>query len=154
MDGIVYRVLLVEDNDDHAALLERSFEEHCSSMNIFKRVSDGHEALDYLYNKEQFSDKTENTKPQLIFLDIRLPKVDGLEVLRIIKEDKDLREIPVIILTSSQSAKDLLKAYENYVNSYLVKPLNYEKFTELVKSLGMYWANWNITPERVGVCFD
>ncbi len=84
--------------------------------------------------------------PSLILLDLRIPKIDGLQVLTQIKQNEDLKQIPVVVLTSSENEKDLLAAYHNYVNSYVVKPLNYAKFTKLMEELNFYWLGWNKVP--------
>ncbi len=138
-------ILLVEDNDDHAELIMRSFEIH-RIANKLVRVSDGEEALNYLFNKEPFADKNQYSKPNLILLDLRMPKVDGLEVLKEIKQHENLKKIPVVILTSSEAEIDIAKAYNNYVNSYLVKPLDFNKFSNLMNELGFYWLSWNTNP--------
>jgi len=140
------KILLVEDDDDHAELVKRSLDEHCVA-NMFKRVADGQQALDYLMRKGDYSDLAEPL-PNLILLDLRLPKVDGFEVLKRLKHDDGLKQIPVVILTSSESECDIAKAYENYANSYLVKPLDFACFTKMMKTLGYYWLGWNKYPEN------
>ncbi len=138
-------ILLVEDNEDHAELICRSFEEH-QVLNKLKLVRDGAEALDYLFQRDLYTDPSTSPRPHIILLDLRLPKVDGLEVLRQIKESKLLRNIPVVVLTSSEANKDINKAYAHHVNSYLVKPVDFDKFTKLMKDLGFYWLGWNQLP--------
>lgn len=145
MNGEILTVLLVEDNDDHAELVLRSLDEHCVA-NELHRVADGKTALDYLFRRAQYQSVELSPKPHLILLDIRLPKVDGIEVLKEIKKSEELRAIPVIILTSSESEIDVAKAYHNYANSYLVKPLDFAKFTQMMKTLGFYWLAWNTHP--------
>jgi CheY-like chemotaxis protein len=153
IQGEIMTVLLVEDNDDHAELLQRSFEEHNVSSNIIRRASDGEQALHYLFGIGRYSDRIKYPVPNLILLDIRLPKVSGLEVLERIKSESCLKNIPVVMLTSSCSGGDVLKAYDNYVNSYVVKPVDFNKFSALIKDLGYYWFAWNIGPETNG-CYD
>ena len=131
-------VLLVEDNPDHAEMVIRSFREHRFECNIH-HVSDGALALDYLFNKGDYTDPLQNPRPQVVLLDLRLPKIDGLEVLRTIKTTDDLKRIPVIVLTTSEAEKDLGKAYDGYANSYLVKPVNFETFVGLMQNIGFYW---------------
>lgn len=138
-------ILLVEDNPAHAEIVLRSFETYDMNENIF-HVSDGQEALDYLYREGNFAGGNAKRIPDLIILDLRLPKVDGIEVLKKIKSDIKFKTIPVIILTTSESDKDIAKAYTNHVNSYLVKPIDLEKFGELIESFGYYWFSWNKFP--------
>lgn len=138
-------ILLVEDNPAHAEIVIRSFEAYDMSNNIY-HVEDGQEALDYLYNEGSYHSPNGTKMPDLIILDLRLPKVDGIEVLRRIKSDAKFKTIPVIILTTSESDKDIAKAYTNYVNSYLVKPIDLEKFGKLIESFGYYWFSWNKFP--------
>lgn len=137
-------VLLVEDNDDHAELVMRQMAEHRIANKVF-RLADGQEALDYLFRKEKFVNPDTSPRPHVIFLDLRLPKVDGLEVLKSIKESSDLRDIPVVVLTTSEGERDIAKAYINHTNSYVVKPIDYQKFCDLMDDLGFYWMSWNTT---------
>lgn len=145
MIGEILTILLVEDNDDHAELVNRTFEEHRVANKLI-RLSDGEQALSYLFRKDPSLNTVENPLPNLILLDLRLPKVDGMEVLRQVKSSQKLKEIPVVILTSSESEKDIARAYDSYVNSYLVKPLDFEQFTKMMDALGYYWLAWNRLP--------
>ncbi|MFW9914071.1 MAG: response regulator [Candidatus Thorarchaeota archaeon] len=145
MEGKPSAILLVEDNPDHAELVKRSFKNH-RVLNEIHHVWDGEEALDYLFRRGNFTNPKNHPRPHLILLDLRLPKIDGLEVLEEIKKSEDLRCIPVVVLTSSEAERDVAKAYNNYVNSYVVKPLDFEKFTQLMDSVGFYWLAWNTTP--------
>lgn len=145
MNGEPLLILLVEDNSDHAELVIRSMQDHKISNRI-KHLKDGAEALDYLFNQGEFSNLAENPNPNLILLDLRLPKIDGLEVLKNIKESEQLKKIPVVILTSSDAEQDIAKAYSHHANSYLVKPMDYTKFVELMQELGFYWLAWNQNP--------
>ena len=145
MNGVPLNILLVEDNDDHAEVVRRSFRTH-QVANDIHHVANGQAALDYLFRRGDYSDPTTSPRPHVIVLDLRLPKVDGLEVLRAIKEDQDLRRIPVVILTSSQGESDVAMAYDHHANSYLVKPLDFKKFTDLMGALGFYWLAWNVHP--------
>ncbi len=138
-------ILLIEDNDDHAEIVKRGFDDHRVANRIV-RVADGEEALKYLFRKEKYADDMEYPLPNIIILDLRLPKVDGLEVLRLAKSTEELKHIPVVVLTSSKEEKDISAAYANYVNSYLVKPLDFEKFNELMGVLDYYWLAWNQKP--------
>lgn len=135
-------VMLVEDNADHAELVIRTLENHHIPTRIL-HISDGESALDYLLRRNGYNDPETSPRPHVILLDLRLPRVDGLEVLRMVKEEAELRSIPVVILTTSDAEKDLAHAYENYVNSYLVKPVGFEDFSSLMNDLGVYWLGWN-----------
>jgi CheY-like chemotaxis protein len=147
MDGEPVVVLLVEDNDDHAELVRRQFADH-RIANTLIRLADGQAALDYLFRRGDFSDPAASPRPHVILLDLRLPKIDGIEILKICKETVALREIPVIVLTTSEAEKDVDKAYWNHANSYIVKPVDYAKFQQLMNDLGFYWLSWNKTPPR------
>jgi CheY-like chemotaxis protein len=138
-------VMLVEDNADHAELVIRTMEEHRITSKI-KHFSDGQTALDYLFRRGEYQDPNSAPRPNIILLDLRLPRVDGLEVLRNIKEDGTLRNIPVIILTTSEAEKDVVRAYDHHANSYLVKPVGFDEFSKLMNDLGFYWLGWNTHP--------
>lgn len=138
-------VMLVEDNADHAELVIRTMESHHIPTRIL-HISDGESALDYLLRRNDYSDPESSPRPYMILLDLRLPRVDGIEVLRMVKEEAELRAIPVVILTTSEAEKDLTHAYQNYVNSYLVKPVGFEDFSNLMKDIGAYWLGWNKIP--------
>jgi CheY-like chemotaxis protein len=135
-------ILLVEDNQDHAELVKRSFEEH-RVANALHHVSDGEEALDYLFRRGAYTDPEKSPRPHVVLLDLRLPKIDGLEVLKEIRTCKELGRIPVVILTTSDAEMDVARAYDAHVNSYLVKPVDFEKFLQLMNDLGFYWLAWN-----------
>lgn len=141
------KILLIEDNPDHAELILRGFEDHPVSNSIF-HLADGEAALDYLLRRGSFSDPDSSPRPQLVLLDLRLPKVDGLEVLRQIRAERGLDDLPVVVLTTSKADKDILRAYENQANSFLVKPLDFASFTSLINDLGYYWLSWNHFPGR------
>lgn len=145
MNGDPILVMLVEDNSDHAELVIRTLEDH-NIANKIRHFSDGQSALDYLMRRGEFADPASAPRPHVILLDLRLPRVDGLEVLQTIKEDGDLKSIPVVILTTSEAEKDVARAYQNHANSYLVKPLGYEDFRKLMEDLGFYWLGWNTQP--------
>jgi len=145
MTGEILTILLVEDNADHAELILRTLEEHRVAMQI-RHLTDGQSALDYLHHQGEFSDPLTSPRPHLILLDLRLPRVDGIDVLKALKADDNLRMIPVVILTTSEAEKDVLQAYDNYANSYLVKPVSFEHFKTLLDDLGFYWLNWNTNP--------
>lgn len=138
-------ILLVEDNDDHAELVKRNFYSHRIANHIY-HVKDGEEALDYLFRRGSYCSEDDSPRPNLILLDLRLPKLDGLGVLNYIKADEQLKSIPTVVLTSSESENDINLAYRNHVNSFLVKPLDFDKFSTLMRELGMYWLGWNTNP--------
>ena len=146
MKGEPIVILLVEDDDAHAEIVLRNFEASLLA-NTLIRVSDGQAALDYLYRRNEYSDPLSSPRPGIILLDLRLPKVDGLEVLKIVKADAGFNRIPVVILTTSQAETDMVKAYGDHANSYLVKPVDFARFTELMKAFGYYWLVWNQRPD-------
>ncbi|HEX9625355.1 MAG TPA: response regulator [Acidiferrobacterales bacterium] len=139
------RILLVEDNDAHTKLILRAFRED-RLANPVHCVRDGEEALDYLYRRGAFSDPASSPRPDLVLLDLKLLKIDGTEVLKTIKQDPGLRAIPVVILTSSAADDDLRGCYEYQANSYLTKPVDFEKFHKMVQELDMYWTVFNRPP--------
>ncbi len=145
MNGGPVTVLLVEDNVAHAELVLRSFEDHRIANKIY-HVSDGEVALDYLFRRGDYADPVKSPVPHLVLLDLRLPKIDGLEVLKEIKSSKELEKIPTVIFTTSSAEMDVAKAYEYHANSYLVKPVNFEKFNQLMEDVGFYWLAWNCHP--------
>jgi CheY-like chemotaxis protein len=135
-------ILLVEDNESHAELVIDCLEDNHIHNSIYW-MENGRDALDYLYRKGRFSDPKTSPRPHIIMLDLRLPKVDGLEVLKTIKSDEDLLSIPVVILTSSASNSDIDAAYKLHANSFLTKPIKFEDFYEMMKSFGFYWLICN-----------
>jgi CheY-like chemotaxis protein len=145
MRGKPIDILLVEDDPAHAEIVLRNFNDFRLANRII-HVEDGEAALDYLYRRGKFSDPSTSPTPNVILLDLRLPKVDGLEVLRQIKTDKKLLHIPVVVLTTSAAETDMVKAYEYHANSYLVKPPDFPQFVELMKTFGYYWLAWNKSP--------
>ena len=144
VNGDAFTILLVEDNPAHAELVMRSFENHRVANHIV-HLSDGEAALEYLFKRGSFAKETA-PRPHVILLDLRLPRVDGLDVLKEIKASEDLRSIPVVVLTTSEAERDVAKAYEQHANSFVVKPLDFSLFTELMKELGFYWLGWNYYP--------
>lgn len=145
MIGEPILVMLVEDNADHAELVIRTLEEH-RIANTVRHFLDGQSALDYLFRRGEFSDPATSARPHVILLDLRLPRVDGIDVLKAIKEDDHLKAIPVVVLTTSEAEKDVAKAYYNHANSYLVKPVGFDEFKRLMDDLGFYWLSWNTNP--------
>ncbi len=140
--GALLRILLVEDNPAHAELILRSLEEHKIPTNLY-HAPDGEAALDYLFHRGEYSDPVKNPRPHVVLLDIRMPKVDGITVLKEVKASVELRHIPIIILTTSNNRNDVMAAYHNYVNSYLVKPIDFSSFSQLMDEIGYYWLDWN-----------
>lgn len=140
-------ILLVEDNPDDEALTIRALKKN-NIGNSLVIVRDGAEALDFLFCKGAFADRDPREQPQLILLDLKLPKVDGLEVLRRIRESESTRTLPVVILTSSREEQDLIKSYSLGANSYVRKPVDFNQFVEAVLQLGLYWLVLNETPPR------
>ena len=146
MVGEPILVMLVEDNVDHAELVIRTLEEH-RIANRVRHFLDGQSALDYLFHRGEFAGQPNSARPHVILLDLRLPRVDGIDVLKAIKEDNDLKTIPVVVLTTSEAEKDVARAYYNHANSYLVKPVGFEEFKKLMDDLGFYWLSWNTHPD-------
>lgn len=138
------RILLAEDNAKDVELTLTALDEHRLANEVVV-VHDGAEALDYLYQRGNFAARADTT-PAVVLLDVKMPKVDGLEVLRIIKRDKRLRTIPVVMLTSSREEQDLVRSYELGVNAYVVKPVDFRQFIDAVKELGAFWALINEAP--------
>jgi CheY-like chemotaxis protein len=137
-------ILLAEDNPNDVELTLAAFTEHNLANEVFI-VSDGEEALDYLYQRGRYQQRASGN-PAVILLDLKMPKVDGLEVLRIIKQDEKLKSIPVVMLTSSREEPDLVRSYQLGVNAYVVKPVGFQSFMDAVKQIGVFWAIFNEPP--------
>ena len=135
-------IMLVEDNQAHAELTMRSFENGRLAHNIYHFV-DGETALDFLFRRGPHADPEQSPRPDIILLDLHLPKVDGVQVLKEIKASVELRAIPVIILSTSSAERDIAMAYANYANSYLLKPTDFAGYKELISRLEGYWLQWN-----------
>ncbi|HEV7500641.1 MAG TPA: response regulator, partial [Vicinamibacteria bacterium] len=138
------RILYAEDSEADVELTLAALAEH-NLANEVVAVSDGAEALDYLYRRGPFADR-EPGNPAVVLLDLKMPRVDGLEVLRKVKADPDLRAIPVVIMTSSREERDMVESYRLGVNAYVVKPVNFEQFAAAVREVGMFWAVINEPP--------
>ncbi len=141
-------ILLVEDNPDDVDLTLRAFKKN----NITNQVivaKDGVEALDYLRGTGTYAERNVSELPVVVMLDLNLPKISGLEVLRNIRKDERTKLIPVVILTSSVEQKDIVEGYKLGANSYIRKPVDFEQFVEAVKLLGLYWTLWNETPSSL-----
>ena len=138
-------ILLVEDNPDDVELTLHALKKN-KIVNPVKIVRDGQEALDYLYHKGKYESKDYDL-PNVILLDLKLPKVDGIEVLQRIKSDRRTKLIPVVVLTSSKEESDLLRSYDLGVNSYIRKPVDFDQFVETVRQIGFYWMLINEQPQ-------
>jgi CheY-like chemotaxis protein len=130
-------ILLVEDNEGDIRLIREAFSERCINYD-FSLARDGEEALNYLYRREEFK---EAVKPDIILLDINLPKINGFEILQKIKEDPELRRIPVIIISSSSSQEHIYRSYDLRANSYLTKPSDFDEYIDVVKTIEDFWFN-------------
>jgi two-component system, response regulator len=138
-------ILLAEDNPDHAELTKKALR-RANVGNKIIHVKDGAEAIQFLFNEGPYAGR-ENARPGLILLDLQMPKVDGLGVLRRIKEDPELRSIPTVMLTTIEEKAEMTKAYELGANSYVTKPVQFSEFVEKVKQVGMYWLCTNALPK-------
>jgi len=138
-------VLLVEDDEDHAELVRRNLMGQSIRCRI-THVNNGESALDYLHRRAEYANPASSPRPDLVLLDLRLPRVDGMTVLTEIKSAPNLQTIPVVVLTSSDADPDVSQAYLRHANSYLVKPLDLLSFEGLMKELGLYWFTWNQSP--------
>jgi two-component system, response regulator len=139
-------ILIVEDNPNDAEMALRALKKNNLANNVLI-VEDGEEALDFIFARGKFADRGKNMSPKIILLDLKLPKIDGLEVLKEIKSHAKTKIIPVIMLTSSREEADVLKSYQLGVNSYIVKPVDFDKFVEAVRDLGLYWLLLNQQPK-------
>ncbi|MCL5028433.1 MAG: response regulator [Bacteroidetes bacterium] len=140
-------ILLVEDNTADQELTLKALKKYNITNNIFV-VEDGAEALDFIFAEGEHSSRDIHNNPKIILLDLKLPKVSGLEVLKKVKGDERTRSIPVVVLTSSREERDLIDSYKYGVNSYIVKPVDFNKFIESVKDIGLYWMLLNQLPKR------
>jgi two-component system response regulator len=140
-------ILLVEDNPDDEALTLRALRHNNLGSEVVV-VRDGAEALDFLFGMNAYAERDTHDMPQLILLDLKLPKLDGLEVLRRMRADPRTRLLPVVILTSSREEQDLIEGYKGRVNSYIRKPVDFTEFVETIRELGLYWLGLNEDPPR------
>ncbi|HKO81819.1 MAG TPA: response regulator [Chitinophagaceae bacterium] len=142
MENAEVEILLIEDNHDEAELTIRSLKKH-HLTNKLLHIDDGEEALDCIFSKGSYAGNKNPLQPKLILLDLKLPKIDGLEILRQIKLDEQTKSIPVVVLTSSREETDIIESYRLGVNSYIVKPVNFDSFSKAVSDLGLYWVVLN-----------
>jgi len=147
MENTIIEILLVEDNINDAELTIRALRKNKASFNII-HLEDGAKAIDYIFGIGIHAGRDISVKPKLILLDLKMPKVDGIDVLRRIKSDDYTKTIPVVVLTSSKEDPDIKKCYELGASSYIVKPVGFENFIKTVSELGLYWTLLNETPEN------
>jgi two-component system response regulator len=140
-------ILLVEDNDDDAELAAMAFH-RAKITNPLIRVRDGLEALDYLFGRGKHAERDVSHLPAITLLDLKLPKISGLDVLKAIRADERTKHLPIVILTSSNEDKDRLGAYDQFANSYVLKPVDYDQFVASALQLGLYWLVLNAPPPR------
>jgi CheY-like chemotaxis protein len=140
-------ILLVEDNDDDAELARRAFQ-HGKINNKLVRTRDGLDALDYLFARGKYAGRDVRDQPAVTLLDLNIPKIHGLEVLKAIRADERTKHLPVVILTTSNEDKDRMGAYDHYANSYVIKPIDYDKFVAATAHLSLYWTRLNVPPPR------
>ena len=140
------QILLVEDNKSDAMLTIRALKKH-NLANQLVHLIDGAQALDFIFAKGAYEGRDMNNMPKVIFLDIKMPKVSGLEVLRAIKSDARTRMIPVVMMTSSKEESDVVASYDLGANSYVVKPVGFSNFSKTIAELGFFWKVVNVTPE-------
>lgn len=141
-------ILLVEDNPDDAALTLRALEKNDISADRVKIAQNGVEAVDYLFGTGQYQGRDASDQPDLILLDLKMPKMDGIEVLRRLRQDDRTRLLPVVVLTSSDEKEDIVRIYNLGANSYIRKPVDFDEFTEAVRQLAVYWLRLNMVPPR------
>jgi two-component system response regulator len=144
LNNSVVEILLVEDNENDAELAIHSLKKHNLANNL-KWVKDGAEALDFLFHKGEYC-QSDFTRPKVVLLDLRLPKIDGIDVLKEIRSHSETHALPVVVLTSSKEEKDLVETYNLGVNSYVPKPISFEEFSKTIAQLGMYWLFINKLP--------
>ncbi|MFB3766636.1 MAG: response regulator [Methanotrichaceae archaeon] len=142
IDGAEYEIVIIEDDPNDAELIIRVLRKHHLANKLIL-LKDGEEALDFLFRRGNFAGIHNSDSPKVILLDLKLPKIDGIEILRKIKSDERTRKIPAVILTSSKEDRDLRDAYDLGVNSYVTKPIEFEEFAKVVADLGMYWLLLN-----------
>ncbi len=138
-------ILLVEDNPNDVKLAMHAFRTH-NVANLVHVARDGAEALEYVFCTGRYADRKIENRPRIVLLDLKLPMIDGIEVLRRVKADPRTRSVPIVVMTSSNEERDIVETYDLGVNSYIVKPVDFEQFTEVVRQLGYYWLVLNQAP--------
>jgi len=145
MDNYDVEILLVEDNPYEAELAIRSLRQS-NLANKLKHIDDGAEALEFIFSNGKYAEKNSAFNPKLILLDLKLPKVDGLEIIRRLKSIESTSVIPIVVLTSSREERDIIESYKLGVNSYIVKPVKFESFSKAISEVGLYWLLLNQNP--------
>lgn len=138
-------IILIEDNPHEAELTIRNLKKHNLSNKLI-HIEDGAEALDFIFTRGKYQQNKGNLNPKLILLDLKLPKVNGHEILQELKANDQTKNIPVVVLTSSQEEADIMKSYQLGVNSYVVKPVSFDAFSKAIEELGLYWMALNVNP--------
>ena len=144
MENTEIEILLIEDNPGDAEMTIRALRKH-NIANKVTHLKDGAEGLDFIFGTGEYAGRNIDNKPKVILLDLKMPKVDGIEVLRKVKADERTKTIPVVVLTSSQEDPDVRSCYELGVNSYIVKPVGFENFAKAISELGLYWLLLNLS---------
>lgn len=139
-------IIIVEDNPNDAEMALKALQKNKLSNHV-QLVRDGEEALDFIFARGRYSARSVTSRPKVILLDLKLPKINGLEVLKALKENLETRAIPVVMMTSSSEESDMVESYKLGVNSYIVKPVDFEKFVQAVRDLGFYWLLLNQRPD-------
>ncbi len=138
-------ILLVEDSDQDAELAIRALKKNNITNNVV-RLKDGEQALEFIFGEGEFVHRSIENQPKVVLLDLKMPKVDGLEVLKAVRENEETKDLPIVILTSSKEEQDMVKSYKLGVNSFIVKPVEFESFTKAVREIGLYWVLLNQRP--------
>lgn len=138
-------ILIIEDNPNDAEMALRALRKNKVSNNVLV-IDDGEEAMDYIFARGKYESRNHFVRPKLILLDLKLPKISGLQILKALKESPDMKLTPVVVLTSSKQESDLIESYNLGVNSYIVKPVDFDNFVEAVRELGFYWLLLNRVP--------
>jgi two-component system response regulator len=146
MENKVIEILLIDDNMNDAELMIRALKKNNMSSKLI-HLKDGVEALDFVFCKGSFAERNFNNRPKVIFLDLKMPRIDGLEVLERIKKDEQTKLIPIVILTSSKQDQDMRKCYDLGASSYIVKPVEFDNFSKALAELGFYWLLLNEQPK-------
>jgi len=147
MQNTDIQILLVEDNKADAMLTIRALKKHNLANNLVHLI-DGAQALDFIFGKGEYEGRNIEHKPRVIFLDLKMPKLSGLEVLQVLKSDERTKKIPIVMMTSSNAEKDIIESHQLGVNSYVVKPVDFDNFSKTITDLGFYWLVVNHPPQQ------